>query len=318
MFTLLALGGCDDDGGGDAGPERDAGPRRDAGEATGDAGDPTGQDAGPAPIDAGEADAGPGDRVFSTDPADFFGPPRCGSLDALFCDDFEDDPVGGAPDAPGWVIEAIGGGEVQVTDEDAGRGSRALRIRTDNDFSRGWARQESIFPREQFYARVLFRVVAPGPQAFVHWDLVEAIGRDAPGEPLKRMRIGGVSLRNDMNTDFIFNRFFFNFEMNPRPAGFDEFTQEQVDSPNLAWGDWHCVETFYDTPSDTVLMWYDGVERVRFERTAVGGSGDGRTADLPVFDGVNLGWTIYQSIDTPFTVYLDEVALDDERIGCGN
>ncbi|MEM9694636.1 MAG: hypothetical protein AAGA56_18960, partial [Myxococcota bacterium] len=159
----------------------------------------------------------PTERVFSSDRSTFFGEDRCADLGALFCDDFESDAVGSAPAGAGWVIDAIAGGTLTVTDEDAGRGGRALRAESDQDFSRAWARQESIFPRDQFYGRLLFRVVAPGASDFVHWDLVEAIGRDTDDAPLKRMRFGGVSLRNDQGTDWIFNRFFFNFEMSPRP-----------------------------------------------------------------------------------------------------
>lgn len=282
--------GRDDDGGSDA--DRDT----------------SGDTATDAPVDAGI-------RTFSTDRDEFFGEPRCASLGALFCDDFEDDAVGSDPD--GWIMDEIGGGAVEVTDEDAARGSRALRITTDGDFSRGWARQESIFPRETFYGRLLFRVVAPGPQEFVHWDMVEPTGHLMPGGPLQRMRIGGVSLRNESDTDFIFNRFFFNFEQSPRPDGFDEFTEPEAEgAERLSWGEWHCVEFYYDAPEDTTVMWYDGTERVRFERTVARGDGMGRTADFPTFEGVNLGWTIYQAIGRPFTVYVDEVALDDERIGC--
>ncbi len=258
-------------------------------------------------------------REYSTDPNDFFGTPRCDTLDALFCDDFEDDPLGGPPTDPGWSVDAGAGAAVEISDEQAGRGSRSLKVTGDLDYSRGWVRQEGLFPREQFYGRVLYRVENPGPDDFVHWDLVEAIGRDAQGEPLKRMRFGGVSLRNEQGTDFIFNRYFFNFEMTPRPQGFDEFTQPEIDgSAPLAWGEWHCVEFFYDAPSDEAIMWYDGVERVRFTGTVTEGQHQGRTADFPTFDGVNLGWTTYQNIDRPFTVFIDEVALDDARIGCGN
>lgn len=262
---------------------------------------------------------GAGPREFSTDRADFFGAPRCEALGALFCDDFEDDPLGGPPVDPGWAVEAIAGGAVAITDADAGRGLRSLRITGDLDFSRAWVRQEGLFPRDQIFGRVLYRVETPGPDDFVHWDLVEAIGRDTEGEPLKRMRFGGVSLRNDQGTEFIFNRYFFNFEMSPRPPGFDEFTQPEVDgSATLAWGDWHCTEFYYDATSDEAVMWYDGQERVRFTGTVTAGQHQGRMADLPSFDGINLGWTTYQNIDRSFTVYIDEVALDDARIGCGN
>ena len=38
---------------------------------------------------------------------------------------------------------------------------------------------------------------------------------------------------------------------------------------------------------------------------------------MPVpFQSVRVGWEQYQPISTAYEVWIDEIALDDERIGC--
>ena len=38
--------------------------------------------------------------------------------------------------------------------------------------------------------------------------------------------------------------------------------------------------------------------------------------EIPVFDDISVGWANYQIANPEFVVHIDEVALDDERIGC--
>jgi hypothetical protein len=37
---------------------------------------------------------------------------------------------------------------------------------------------------------------------------------------------------------------------------------------------------------------------------------------LPTFDDISVGWANYQPASPQFVVYLDDVVLDDERVGC--
>ena len=73
---------------------------------------------------------------------------------------------------------------------------------------------------------------------------------------------------------------------------------------------WTCLEWHYDGPTDTMELFVDGMP---IDEVSVVGQGDGcithDTGDhwfAPTFDTMRLGWQMW----------IDDVALDDERIGC--
>jgi hypothetical protein len=235
--------------------------------------------------------------------------------DLTFCDDFESAEAGGPPGSA-WEVFTWNDGSVEIDGAAAIEGERSLKLTTPNHAGTAYARHTASFPvaGNAFYGRLLFLVEAPGPKAFVHWNLVEATGPDTATESTKLIRYGGVSIWEEDGSKFIFNRWLFNFEMQPRPGGFTEFGSEDDVSPAFDWGTTRCMEWMFDAPGKEVRLWVDSMAvDLAGAKDAIGD----RALDLPAFDGLNVGWATYQDeVDAGYTVWVDAVAIDDERIGC--
>jgi hypothetical protein len=68
-------------------------------------------------------------------------------------------------------------------------------------------------------------------------------------------------------------------------------------------------------------FYWDGVEHPSLSTSASEHGGDPAEAyELPSFASVWFGWWLYQPDTVPgeFDVWIDEIALDAERIGCEN
>jgi len=80
---------------------------------------------------------------------------------------------------------------------------------------------------------------------------------------------------------------------------------------------WSCVEWSYDGPNNAITMWLDGTQVLSVRDT-----GDGCVNQMasypwtaPAFDTLRLGWESYQT-DGARTLWLDDVAISTERVGC--
>jgi hypothetical protein len=82
-------------------------------------------------------------------------------------------------------------------------------------------------------------------------------------------------------------------------------------------GAWHCAEWHIDGKNQSYAFYYDGTEVTSI--TINNGAGNYTGSDIPMaFTDVRVGWNNYQSAAPGFVAYIDEVALDVNRIGCGN
>ena len=270
-----------------------------------------------AAADAGPQDAAPQDAanpsdlpVDTTDRELFFGDARCDGLDVLLCESFEDVDEGALPGAP-FAVRAYpalgnaGAPTMAVDDARAARGARSLHLVVD-DRAEAYLRVTSLFPEHsgRLFGRVFFYAAAPLPEIgdTVHWNVVEGTGPNGQGGT-KFVRYGGTY------NEFDNGGYIFNFDQRPRPSGFNELARG--DSHNIETGKWICVEWSF-TANETRL-YRDGTEVA----AARGSSPINDTEfTFPTYDGLNIGWAIYQVVETPFEVWIDEIALDDERIGC--
>jgi|GEM_PF-6439598 len=76
---------------------------------------------------------------------------------------------------------------------------------------------------------------------------------------------------------------------------------------------WHCAEWHVDATNQSYQFFYDGKEVLSFTN----GAGVYKDSELPnAFAEVRLGWNNYQSAPPGFTAWLDDFALDDQRVGC--
>ena len=80
-------------------------------------------------------------------------------------------------------------------------------------------------------------------------------------------------------------------------------------------GEWICVEWMFDADSDESRLIWNGAERAALH---VVGSAGGVAFDMEPFRALNIGFTIYQPIKAEYVVWIDEIAVGLDRIGCLN
>jgi hypothetical protein len=77
---------------------------------------------------------------------------------------------------------------------------------------------------------------------------------------------------------------------------------------------WHCAEWFVDGGTQSYQFYLDGTEVTSIRITNAN-----KRADLPmVFTSLSVGWNNYQAAAPGFVAWIDEIAVNSTRIGCGN
>ena len=77
---------------------------------------------------------------------------------------------------------------------------------------------------------------------------------------------------------------------------------------------WHCAEWYFDTPKNEARFWWNGQERPRLHW--VNNKPDQPQFTFPDVKAQSIGWAEYQGTKTPYESYIDEIAIDPNRIGC--
>ena len=83
-------------------------------------------------------------------------------------------------------------------------------------------------------------------------------------------------------------------------------------------GMWHCAEWHIDNPTQSFHFYLDGVEVTQIAIT--NGAGNYNGSEIPPsFSEIRAGLYNYQKACSPYlTVWIDEIALDTNRVGCAN
>jgi hypothetical protein len=262
------------------------------------------QPAAPEDLAGGPADLG---RGYSTDPASFFGASRCASLGAQLCDDFESATAGGKPSSSLWQAS----GDVSIDTAQFARGKQSLHLHIVNQ---NWATitETKTFPEtgNHFFGRLFFRasaIPATNPPV-AHWSLVAGSGNGTA-----EIREGGINGKWGTGTD------------NRTDGGTGDWTNEDQDPAGnvkpVPSNQWACIEWEYDGAKNETRFWWDGVEHPSMHTTSTKHGGDQSVPYiLPQFTQLKIGWMLYQTPVSPttFDIWLDEIAVDSQRIGCNN
>ncbi|GII81449.1 hypothetical protein Sru01_64310 [Sphaerisporangium rufum] len=230
------------------------------------------------------------------------GPGTCGRHAALFCEDFQDLPTGGAASLD-WGVDTRHG---TLTVERTGRdGQKALHVHTEGN-GRAFLRVDDFAaPGNGFYGRVRLRVAAfPTAPDWAHYTLIEATGagpeivRPLGGQyvPTTRTALWGVGADGG-------------------PTG--DWTNWRESAPSRA-GRWQCVEWRMDPADNRITLWFDGVPQPDLTVSTREHGGNDVDFVFPRFDTVKLGWQLYQPGPTPaaYDVWMDDIALSTRRVGC--
>jgi hypothetical protein len=232
---------------------------------------------------------------------DLGGPP--GPCRHQLCESFESYAEGAAPDPAIWARTDP---SIVVGSARAARGSKALHI---PPFMAGmrFIREKKTFPAPNgFYGRAFFWIerqpIEPPPEGLYHWTVIEAGSHpNDNGGPV--LRLGG-HLR-----DKGVNYMRFNFETHGMGETGLTDTKVQFD-PKV----WHCVEWYFNTTTNEARFWWNGQERTALHWQ--GPPANQPQFTFPTLAAQSFGWAEYQVPATPWEIWIDELAIDTQRIGC--
>jgi hypothetical protein len=220
-----------------------------------------------------------------------------------FCESFENQAAGAPPDPAIWTRTSP---DLVVDGTRAAHGgSRSLHVPP--------MKQGSHYIREKvtlatlgtsFYGRLFFWIEKQPveiPATLYHWTLLEAEELDDFNMG-KVLRLGG-HIEGD-GTNWL--RFNFQTHMNPGETGLSD--KKAV----LSTGRWYCAEFYYSLPDNEARFWLDGVEDTTLHWKGPMG---GYTFPT-MLSWMSFGWAEYQASVTPWEVWIDEIAIDKNKIGC--
>jgi hypothetical protein len=238
----------------------------------------------------------------------------------LFTDDFEARQSGVVPAAP-WKEESYNTGvTIRVDAERAFSGKQALHVHDPRgaQYRRGYLaiHLKSPLPAltSGMYGRAMIWLDA-APEALhgappVHWTLLQGEGRSADDRYNSIYRLGvegadGLGL-------------MANFETTP-PVTTD---CKQRSARSLPVKRWTCIEWHLEAAPNELEFWIDG-RRIAHVRYRAGASaackGDdlgGRWVAPPTFDSFYIGLERYADSANDQDLWIDDVALAQERVGC--
>jgi hypothetical protein len=243
---------------------------------------------------------------------------------ALFCDDFER----GLDVTPpsGWATD-LKGGALVLDDSQHYSGAKSVKISTQAGAGSKRAllrlAASDVFPApgNAFYGRMMFRLEA-APTASVHWTLLQAGGLVSGENYHALYRYGGQQPVLE-NGAFVGSQWMANYETPDSYSGNGPSSDcyQHASGKVIPVGQWSCVEWQFDGPNNALSLWVDGEPLSELD---VRGTGQGCVAQpatfewtAPQFDHLDVGWESYQT-DEARTLWLDDIVLDSERIGCPN
>jgi hypothetical protein len=247
------------------------------------------------------------------------------------CDDFESYAVGATDLAPAWTVYTYGGGALQVDGTKAFRGGKSLHLtipvggRKYADIIRQTADDSAVLPLRH-YGRVMVWVTAIPSAA--HWAINQAGGIVAgttdmtakyswggqnakllPGYSQRsRVIAGATPLRGGGPQDG---------DPNPAPVDCSQPTRTET----LATKKWVCWEWMVDGATPELHMWLDGQPQTEADVVGKGtacatGAITAWTAPK-AFSKIIVGWETYtQASDVANEVWLDELVMGPDRVGC--
>jgi hypothetical protein len=319
-----SLAACHDDEAGereDAGDQasahEDAGKTRDAGasESDDDGGEQSDSDAGSSAggsdaggaMDAGGRDAGPdagGGRdagSSTTSPEGGTSTAGCAGKSYKLCEDFESANVAALPS--GWTtVTAWGGGTAVVASDEFHSGTKSLKGASAVNGQTRIGKSLSALgaTANKHWGRVFFKVKSPAtlppsldtpPNSVLHNTFVSL-------KASNEWRVVDTTLNTQGKNAFLLNI------PDDSCCGETQYTYSAYD------GKWHCAEWYFDVAKQEFRFFFDKTEAALPGVKPDGVQGQQVTQLIVGFIG-------YQVSKTPYNqAWFDDVALDDNRIGC--
>jgi hypothetical protein len=217
----------------------------------------------------------------------YTGGSRCPTSGARLCESFEN-----GLDATLWMPLISGEGTVTVDDVRAFRGTKSLHVKVVNAGHKAAISESKTFPlaNNVLFARMFIWFDTFTTQA--HFTMVEA-PQVAAGAWI---RFGGQFGSYGVGTD--------------HGASGDWLEHDTAPVPTKQWT---CLEVEFKGDTNEFHVWQDEVERTALNVGAAKHAG----FVMPTFTSLWFGWQTYSN-QAPGEFWIDEIAIDDKRIGCAN
>lgn len=227
----------------------------------------------------------------------------CAAGNYAICEDFESTAVGAIP--AGWTKH---GGTAVVAADQAARGTHALKISPQESGERRiYTSAAKLGPAH--WGRAFYRVQTPAPvscdtNTVLHTTFVALEGKGPD--------IGNAEYRvlDTVENHQGMHQYLYNVQPQGAEFGTGGQYKWQFD------GKWHCTEWHVDSTNQSYHFYVDGVEDTGVAIN--NGAGKLAGSEIPTsFTDLRIGMYNYQKACAPYmTAWIDEVALDTNRIGC--
>lgn len=307
-------------------PGRDAAAARDAEVGARDAASDAATTTDGAVKDAATPSGDAGPATFSTNRDDFglTGASKCAGSDFLLCEDFEADAI----DTKTWSLQTWGKGSASIDTARAARGKHSLHITQPAESARVVLREVKTFAQtgNHFYGRFFLSLpyLAPALQCnangdcpnLVHWTAVSASGT---------YKEGGKDFNPDVRAIGAVNQVLLvNLDGGPKPeVGIDDRNAPagytKLDAARV--NQWMCFEFEYvgEGASAEIRVFWDGREHPGLHYSTAQRGDKGELWPIPKYEWLEFGFTHYQNYASyvqSFDAWLDEIVVDDQRVGC--
>jgi len=237
------------------------------------------------------------------------GTASCATSNRLICEDFESTATGAIP--TGWTKQ----GDIQVASDDSHGGGHSLKLFVTQGVGENY-RSINMNPSKlgaSHWGRVYYKVQAPVPSYFAHDTFIALTGNGPDsGFNNENVRVVDTVHNADGSHQFLYN---------VQPSG-NEFGKGSDYSYNFNDGKWHCAEWHIDAGNQSYHFYYDNTEITSI--AIDNGAGQNKNSEIPsAFSNLSVGIAQYQNPPsdykgTPvwFTAWIDDLALDTNRIGC--
>lgn len=219
----------------------------------------------------------------------------------LFCEDFERLPVGG-PATLDWGVDTSHGALAVKRD----RHGKVLHVRTEGNGRAFLKVEDFAAPGNSHHGRMRLKVDAfPTAPDWAHFTLVEVTGSGSA----EVVRPIGGQWAPPLGASY------WGVGADGGPTG--DWTNWRESAPTVE-DRWQCFEWRWDATDNRIEVWIDGAAQPDLTVNTTEHGGNPVDFVLPQAQTVKIGWQLYQPGPTPdhFDLWIDDIALGTERVGC--
>jgi hypothetical protein len=230
----------------------------------------------------------------------------CSNSSWMFCEDFESYTTGTVPSGTNWTIygnsdnrtnyDASGEWSIETSIVRATSGEKSAHFHVDSQ-GRAFINTTKPFPLKAFYGRMMMYMdKLPGT---AHFDFVSAYGGN-----------------NENNGNYVWGGQFGHIIANYHPGDCPRHYNNLIPKTKV----WQCVEWKFDGNINEMELWIDDINQTGANHAVItngqNGNGCGNWAAPSMFDTMSIGWAHYQQQDVGNDTWIDDLVIDDQRIGC--